>query len=336
MSSNTIANLISHQINKEAHGPVSLRLSSKEISPTPAAQRLVDQLSQLYVQRMGKGFGSFETDEESFPIQAMIRRHLNDASVDFYTLSCQMMQHLQTRLEQEPLASGGYVLIARVKADGSDYLLFTILSEVMGTKLNEDLDIADSLYLDTANLKVAGKIDLQAWQNGTERYISFLRGRGDVAHYFKSFLGCNDLVVALKETQKLVQGLSQFAEEQQLPATERDQLFERAHQYLDELGNASCPVTRAQVAEQAWPDAPQQLQNVLDNQAVEISDGFVPDRRAIKPLRTFKTKAPHWKLEFDRSSLRSGAVHYNPENDTLVLSNIPEEMRKELLAETKS
>ena len=332
MTSNTITHLISHQIIKEPHGPVSLRLSSKEIAPTPAAQRLTDQLVQLYVQKMGKGFGRFEEDTESFPMQGLIRQHLDGQ--DFYSISCQMVQHLQSRLEQEPLASGGYVIIARIKSDGSDFLLFTILSEVMGTMLNDELDVADSIYLDTANLKVAGKIDLQAWQNGAERYISFLRGRGDVAAYFKSFLGCNDIVVALRETQKLVQGLGQFAEEQHLQPEERDQLFERAHQYLDELGNASCQVTLEQVAEQAWPDAPQQLQNVFTNEDLALTNGFVPDRRAIKPLRTFKTKAPHWKLEFDRSSLRSGAVHYNPENDTLVLSNIPEEMRKELLAET--
>ena len=42
-------------------------------------------------------------------------------------------------------------------------------------------------------LRVAGRIDLGAWQTGGERYISFLRGRGDVAQYFKLFLGCNDL-----------------------------------------------------------------------------------------------------------------------------------------------
>ncbi|AMC34314.1 nucleoid-associated protein [Janthinobacterium sp. B9-8] len=332
MTTNTISNLISHQINKEAHGPVSLRLSDKEITHTPAAQRLIDQLCKLYTQKLGKGFGSFEEDQEAFPMQGLVRQLMEGA--DFLASSQQMMQHLLLRLEQEPLASGGHVLIARVKSDGADFILFTILSEIMGTMLDENLNVADSIYLDTANLKVAGKIDLHAWQNGAERYISFLRGRGDVAAYFKSFLGCNDIVVALKETQKLVHGLSQFAEEQHLQPAERDQLFERAHEYLDELGNASCPVTLEQVAEQVWPDAPMQLQNVLGHQDLELTNGFVPDRRAIKPLRTFKTKAPHWKLEFDRSSLRSGAVHYNPENDTLVLSNIPEEMRKELLAET--
>jgi len=64
-----------------------------------------------------------------------------------------------------------------------------------------------------------------------------------------------------------------------------------------------------------------------------LSSGFVPDRRALRPLVRFRASAQQWKIEFDRSSLRTGAVHYDKASNTLVLSDIPEQLRRMLLDE---
>lgn len=330
---NTIRNLVVHHLHKDAHGPATVSLRAGELAVSASAQRLVDRLCKHYAERLGKGYGRFEDDEDNFPMPRFVRQHVQEGSIDFITLAQLMMQHLQTRAEQEQLASGGHVLIARVDNGSADFLLVAIITEAIGTTMTEDLDIIETVHLDLANLRVAGRIDLAAWQRGAERYISFLKGRGEVANYFKLFLGCNDVVVALRETQKLVQGLEQFAERQQLEPSQRDQLFERAHVFLDELGDEGLPLSLDQVASKAWPDAPQQLRHQLADQELALSSGFVPDRRAIKPLVRFKANAPQWKLEFDRSSLRSGAVIYDKHSDTLVLSNIPEHLKRELLAD---
>ena len=55
--------------------------------------------------------------------------------------------------------------------------------------IGDGLSILDSPHLDMAGLQVAGRIDITAWQAGAERYISFLKGRGDVAGWFKRCLG---------------------------------------------------------------------------------------------------------------------------------------------------
>ena len=330
---NTIHNLIIHRLHKEPNGPARVSLHDAEIPANGAAQRLIDQLCQLYNQRIGKGFGQFEDDEAQFPLPRLLRRHLIEQSLDFVALSQQMMAELQQRAEQEPLSSGGYVLFARVSNATMNFLFAAVIGEVIGTAVNERMKVDDCIHLDMNNLRVAGRIDLQCWQAGGEKYISFLRGRGDVAAYFKLFLGCNDVVTPLKETRKLVQGLEQFAQTQQMQPEQRDQLFERAHSYLDTLGDESSAVDLASVAAQVWPDAPQTLQAALQDEALELSGGFVPDRRAIKPLMRFKASAAQWKLEFDRASLRSGAVIYNKDNDTLVLFDIPDELRRALQAE---
>ncbi|QNM95240.1 nucleoid-associated protein [Chitinimonas koreensis] len=329
----TIADLVVHKLIKDQHGPAAIELHAGPMPLTPSAQRLVDQLCQHYAERLGKGYGRFEDDEDNFPMARFVRQHVIEQRIDFATLAQLMMQHLQVRAEQEQLASGGYVLIARVHNGASDCLLVALVTETVGSAITAGLEIVDQPHLDLASLRVAGRIDLTAWQRGAERYISFLKGRADVAQYFKLFLGCNDVVIALKETQKLVQGLGRFAEAQKLEPEARDQLMERAHGYLDALGGEGEPLSLDAAAEQLWPDAPERLRGAFGDEALELAGGFVPDRRAIKPLVRFKASAPKWKVEFDRSSLRSGAVIYDKHSDTLVLYDVPEHLKRALLEE---
>ncbi|MDK2125220.1 nucleoid-associated protein [Parachitinimonas caeni] len=327
----SVSHVIVHQLSKSEQGEASVRLRDTPLPLNAAAQRLVEQLVGLYTARLGKSFGQFEEDEASFPLPRWLRQYLQAQSLDFSGLSAQMAEALRQRLEQEALATGGYLLIAHAKEASSDSLLVALLTEAQGSALTAELDVTDCSYLDLSSLKVAGRIDLTAWQQGGERYISFLKGKGDVAQYFKQFLGCSDVVSALKETQKLVQGLGQFVESRKLQPAQRDEILERAHSYLEGLGEQDVPWSLDEVAQQVWPQEPACLRRSFDEQAIEVSGGFVPDKRAIKPLVRFKAQAQQWKLEFDRNSLRSGAVIYNKHNDTLVLYDVPEHLKRALL-----
>jgi nucleoid-associated protein len=333
MMDNKIENLIVHKLIKNPHGTASIELADSTIEVSSSAQRLIDHLHRLYAERAGKGYGKFEEDENNFPMRRFVREYFVDQSIDYYSLSETMMDHLRHRAEKEQLATGGYVLIAQINTKGSVFLLIAIVTEVVGTAITKGLEIVDSTHLDMNNLRVAGRVDLTAWQTGVDRYISFLKGRGEVANYFKQFLGCNDVLVALQETQKLVRGLENFAAQQCLEAGARDKLFEQAHNYLDELRRDGSPVKIEAFANRLWPDSPEDLKTVLADEELQLSDGFIPDRRAIKGLVKFKGTSAHWTLEFDRRGLRIGDIKYDRPSNTLILSNIPTALRAELIDE---
>lgn len=329
----TITDLVIHKLNKDEHGPASIELRTAACVQTEAAVSLVERLCRLYRERLGKGYGKFEDDEERFPMAGYLRRHLVERNIDFIALTQLMMQQLQQGADEAQLTAGGFVLIARILEGQTDCLWVALLTETVGTAIDRQLNIADCVHLDLANLRVAGRIDISGWQRGDERYISFLKGRADVAEYFKQFLGCSDVVIALKETQKLVQTLNHFAETEKLEPPVRDELMERAHLYLDELGESGAPLSLDSVARELWPSAPERLDQAFAAGAASVANGFVPDRRALRPLVRFKASAEQWKLEFDRSSLRSGAVSYDKTSDTLVLSNLPDYLKRMLLEE---
>jgi nucleoid-associated protein len=328
-----ISHLALHRISKTQEEPAVIVLRDEENPVSDPAVRLVEKLCTQYAERSGKGYGRFEDDEDSYPMALYLRQHVVDQRIGFAELSRLMMAHLKLRVDQEALELGGVVLITRIQEGTNDCLWVALIAESVGSAITAGLDVVDCAHLDLAALRVAGRIDLTAWQRGDERYISFLKSRGDVAGYFKQFLGCNDVVIALKETQKLVQTLTRFADDEKLAAPARDVLMERAHAYLDELGENGAPLGLDVVAREVWPDAPERLDAALHDDALNLASGFVPDRRAIKPLVRFKASAEQWKIEFDRASLRSGAVHYDRDNGTLVLSEVPDYLRRMLLDE---
>ena len=332
-STHTIAALVIHRLIREAEGPSRVDLRGAPNPLDDAAARLMERLCRHFAERPGKGYGHFEADERNFPMPALLRRHVQDHTLDFAALSAEMLAHLQQRIDEDKVDDGGYVLIARATVFGTDCLYVALLQETLGSTIGDGLAVHDSPHLDFAGLQVAGRIDLSAWQAGAERYIAFLKGRGDVAGWFKRFLGCTDVVIALKETKKLVETLTHFAETQQLEAPARDELMERAHLILEQMNESGAALDLAEVASQVFPDAPQKLADTLKDEALDLASGFVPDKRALRPLIRFKASAEDWKLEFDRSGLRSGSVQYDKTSNTLVLTNVPENLKKLLLEE---
>ena len=330
-STHTLTALVVHRLIRAAEGPSQLELRAAPNPLDDASARLMERLCRYFAERPGKGFGHFERDERSFPMPAMVRRHVIEERIDFTAFSAEMLAHLQQRVDEDKVDDGGYVLIARATVFGADCLYVALLQETLGTVIGEGLSIHDSPHLDFAGLQVAGRIDITAWQAGAERYIAFLKGRGDLAGWFKRFLGCTDVVIALKETRKLVETLTHFAETQQLEAPARDELMERAHLVLEQMHESGAALDLAAVANEVFPDAPQKLQATLQDEALDLASGFVPDKRALRPLIRFKASAEDWKLEFERSGLRSGAVQYDEANNTLVLTKVPESLKKMLL-----
>lgn len=327
-----IMNCIVHKLVKHAHERhAEIELRDEELEVNPSVQRLVEHLHKLYSGRAGKGYGRFEGNGDEYPAQRYIRQHLAGEG-DFRELSNRLMGHLQARSSVEQLATGGFVLFVKLSTEENDYLLVAIVTEIVGTAITQGLEVVDSVHLDMSQLRVAGRVDLTAWQAGADRYISFLKSRGDIAMYFKLFLGCNDLVLALDESRKLVAGLEQFAAEQEMESGVRDEFLEQAHTFLTSLGK-DVPVSLEALSNHMWPDEPEILQAKLASEELGLSDGFVPDRRAIKGLVKFEGKSDHWKLLFDRRAIRAGHVRYNKETDAIVLTQIPDDLRQELLEE---
>lgn len=328
-----IVGLVVHKLIKSQSGIATIELRDNVIAVTPTATRLVEHLHTLFAQRPQKGFGQFEQDEDNFPIGRLVRDYYVQHATDFLELSRRMMAHLEARANSQPFATGGYVVIAHVTNGATNWLLALIVTEVLGTAITDGLDIIDTVHLDMTNLRVAGRINLTGWLGGEDRYISFLKGKADVANYFKLFLGCNDVVENHRESQKFVQALRQYATLEIQDVTVRGQILDEAFNYLVELSGRQEPVSLEAFANRFRPDDPNILLQYLTAPEWSLSDGFVPVKSAIKSLSTFRGHGMNWKIEFDRSALRCGEVDYDENENKLILSNISQALRDRLMEE---
>ncbi|MDO4626900.1 MAG: nucleoid-associated protein [Pasteurellaceae bacterium] len=316
-----IEHIIYHILNKEVQGNPSIVPSPTEIVPTEVHLNFLSKLVEAYSGKTGKGFGQFDTDEDSYPMPRIVREYLTNQ--DFYSATERMMNTLSTRIQEQPLATGGKVFIIHFTENHSEYLLIAMLSEKTAFSTT-DWQLEEEEVLALEHLKYAGRINLTAWLAGEQRYISFLKGQGDVAQYFKFFLGCNDVLIAQQETKKLVEHLEEFANEQELDVEQKTEFFERAQEYLYEISNNEEPFSAETFANRVWSENPQALKYKLSDAENGVSDGFIPDKRSIKKLSTFTGKTRHWRLSFDRTAVLSGDIELN--SGKIIINNPPESL----------
>lgn len=329
---NTTHKFIVHIMNKEQQGQAAIVRCPAEKPVQQASQILSDALTDRYSGRAGKGYGKFEDDRDSFPMGNIVDDYFVNRTHSFYDTSIRMINHLKARADEELMSTGGYVIIAHNEVNANHFLMVAILTSAVGSTVH-NFDIQESEYLDIAKLRVAGRIDLTGRQDGKERYISFLKGQNSVAGYFKKFLGCNDILIAKQETTKLRDALLSFATERNLEPEEREDFLNRAHEKLKTLNRSGETFDTQTFANELWPAEPELLVSKLTNEELEFSDGFVPDGTVIRGLVSFKGKSRNWSLKFERAALHNGSVQYVAENDKLILSEIPDTLREEILSE---
>jgi len=330
---------IVHKLVKEKHGKATVVERKEALPITDPVRKLVLDIHDLYASRASKGYGRFENDELNYPASSILRAALLEKKVEFFDASKQLLGVLKTKAETVALATGGYVLMAHLSNEAKvNWFIVAIINNVDGSVINDDsLEIVKSAHVDLEHLRVAGRVNLSDWFSGNEetRYVGFLKQRGEVADYFKLFLGCNELVADTEETKKLIAVLKSFAKKEKLEPDAEENFLRAAYDYCLDCNQNDKPLSLEGLSNAVWPDEPTKRQAEFVGDNVQISDGFVPDGRSIKSLIKIKSKTKYWSLDLDRHALSSGFARYNLKKGELTLLNLPDALKAELDHEMK-
>ena len=100
-----------------------------------------------------------------------------------------------------------------------------LLNNLSSMRVNEELDIRSTHYLDINHADIVARIDLTEWETNPEstRYLTFLKGRvgRKVADFFMDFLGASEGLNAKAQNRGLLQAVDDFAADAQLDKSER-------------------------------------------------------------------------------------------------------------------
>ncbi|WP_417653468.1 nucleoid-associated protein, partial [Escherichia coli] len=100
-------------------------------------------------------------------------------------------------------------------------------------RVNEQLDISSTHYLDINHADIVARIDLTEWETNPEstRYLTFLKGRvgRKVADFFMDFLGASEGLNAKAQNKGLLQAVDDFTAEAQLDKSERQTVRQQVY-----------------------------------------------------------------------------------------------------------
>lgn len=330
----TVNNAIIHKLIKEPHGKATASEREDELPLTDPVKKLVLDIQELYGSRTGKGFGRFEDDEINYPSSTILRSCFEGAEIGFLEASKKLLSVLANKASPVGLATGGFVLMAHVGDEaGASWFVAAIINNIESTAIDEQTyEVKGTVHVDLNNLRVVGRVCLTDWfsDDNDIRYIGFLKQRGKVSDYFKEFLGCRELIVNTEETKKLVSTLKHFSKAQGLNQQQEDDFLQKAYDYCKDKHENDEPLSLDGLANSVWPDNPEELKKSLTDNDIQISDGFVPDKRSLNSLVKMKYKTKYWSLDLDRHAISEGHAQYNQKKGELTLKNLPTEFKAEL------
>lgn len=328
---NEIVGLAIHDLERR-DGIYKVQAADKLLNVKPTTQRLIDELCDLYNRRASKTHGKFTT-AEGYPTQAQVRDYIEDPEKDFLKLTSRMMETLRNQAQARSASTGGHVLFAHFRREVRDYLLVAIITDKLSAALTSQRDVQEVRHLDLDGFRFAGRLNLSAWANGEERYISFLKGKGDVSEYFRHFLGCDSVVQDRVDTSNLVTALKEFVAESKMHEKEGNEFLSRAKAICERASRAREEIDFSALANELMPKDPKKLADHLAHTDRGLSDCFVPDRRALAALVRFRGGTKQWKVEFDRDAVSNRSVIYDAAANTLTLTGLPEDLVAQLKSE---
>jgi nucleoid-associated protein len=321
-----------HHLARNPDNIYEVHQGNGQLAVSATAKRLIDELHKLYARRPSKAYGKFSENTVDYPTSVRLTEYLSQTA-SFEDTTIALMNTLAKEAQGRAASEGGHVFFAHFQRDDRQYILVAIVNDKISAALTDTADLQDVKHLDVDGYRFAGRVSLEGWANNEERYVSFLKGKGNVSEYFMAFLGCDTIAASRVDTSNMVKAIKHFADSRPLEPAERAEFMTRANDICARDSKADKPINFATLANELYPEEPEALIEVLADPDRGLIDGFVADRRALRGLVSFKRKTSNWSVEFEREALNSDKVRYDPETNSIILFDVPDDLRNDLLAE---
>lgn len=330
-----IHHAVIHRLHRDAGQPAVIQEAPACLDVNDAPLReLVESVHGVYGDRQGKSYGVFDPELTLVSAEPYLQQLRDQNDADFYGISIALMQILKDKVESQNFATGGHVLMFDFSAHGTRWFVVAIVNSAPGTMIDANFRVVPAPHLDVDGIRFAGRVNFIEWERANQRYISFLRGKNsEVSLYFQKFLGCSTSQQDLADTRNLVKVIKKFAADQNLDEASRERLLTEVNNIAADKAERQEPLDLGELANRVWPQAPGDLNAAFAQADPPIADGFVPRKRGLDGLVRFKAKTTKWKLEFEREAIQDHTIHFDPDEGTLTIRNLPADILASLTNE---
>ncbi|MFT8210306.1 MAG: nucleoid-associated protein YejK [Symbiopectobacterium sp.] len=317
-----------HQLIKRDEQTLELVLRDSLLDTTPAVDEMMAELHRVYSAK-NKAYGVF--DEQSELAQAL--RGCRKGEEDFLGFSRAATARLRDELAKYPFADGGIVLFCQYRYLAVEYLLVAVLNSCSSMRVNEQLDISSTHYLDIPHADIVARIDLTEWETNPEsqRYLTFLKGRvgRKVADFFMDFLGASAGLDTKAQNRGLLQAVDDYCAEAQLDKNERQQYRQRVYSYCNEQLQAGEEIEVAALSQELPPLGEKTFHAFSEEQGYALEESFPADRSTLRQLTKFAGSGGGLTINFD-ALLLGERIFWDPTTDTLTIKGTPPNLRDQL------
>jgi len=321
-----------HRIDKKRQEPAALKLRADLLPVDHVLESTVVKTRQAYNDNPNRAYGVFHADQLAYPFSKALEDYYAGRTtlLDF---SGAAMGLLVKEMNQEPLATGGYVIFVSYEENARTFFMVVLLKLKGATGIDEaSLALSELWNLDVDHLHEAARINVSNWQAGEGNYISFARkgsGNKKFTEYFRDFIGCDEFVESRAQTATLIRVIKEYCTACNMTPEEAKTVKAKAYDYFVEQSKAKKPINLAAISMRFDDQNPKAFVQYLEEKQVELSDGFEPDKTTYKQLKRIGGKDLDLTINFDRSLL-GNRIKYDPDTQQLVITKLPPALIAEL------
>lgn len=317
-----------HQLIKRDEQTLELVLRDTLLQPTAAVNEMMEELHRVYSART-KAYGLFNPESELAESLRQCRR----GDGDFLAFSRAATGRLRDEVAKYPFAEGGIVLFCQYRYLAVEYLLIAVLSSCSSMRVNEQLDISSTHYLDINHADIIARIDLTEWetQPQSSRYLTFLKGRvgRKVSDFFMDFLAAAEGLDTKAQNRGLLQAVDDYCDDGQLDKQERQTVRQQVYSYCKDQMQAGEEIALAELSESLPPVGEKTFQEFSSDESYALAESFPADRGTLRQLTKYAGSGGGITLNFD-AQLMGERVFWDAATDTLTIKGTPPNLRDQL------
>ncbi|CNI39226.1 nucleoid-associated protein YejK [Yersinia ruckeri] len=317
-----------HQLIKRDEQTLDVTLRDSLLPANAVVEEMMTELHRVYSAK-SKAYGLF--NEQSELADALKRCRKGDE--DFLAFSRAATVRLRDELAKYPFAEGGVVLFCQYRYLAVEYLLISVLSSCNSQRVDEQLDLSTTRYLDINRADIVARIDLTEWETNPEssRYLTFLKGRvgRKVSDFFMDFLSAAEGLDTKAQNRGLLQALDDYCADAQLDKNERQAYRQQAYSYCNEQLQAGEDIALQELAQELPTLGDKDFKAFSTEQGYALEETFPADRSTLRQLTKFSGSGGGLSINFD-ALLLGERIFWDPTTDTLTIKGTPPNLRDQL------
>ena len=342
-----LLNLVAHRVSRASpSSDAQIGIRERAWTINGYLDECFRELKQAVLKRSGKEYGRFSDDRANFPVASWIDEFIV-GKISFQALTANAMKHLKIELEKTELAFDAFIFFAHEKLEEDEVLHVFVVQHNTGYFIDGNLDVSESLYLDTAGVQLAAKLNIGHWKSDdpgqVEKSLSILRWRGekDLTETFERFLGFAEKIDVNADTQEFLSIVSEYT--QSLSKEYADQTKSHVVDYCLEQDKAGKPVVIEELSgklkdqslaqgKDSDSDNPPPLdfsQYLVEKQPRAKSE-LIADKTQLRNYVRISGRNDTMSMSFEASCL-GDVIVYDAQNDHLVINAMPSSLKAKLV-----